>query len=162
MIYWNPIPHSVSLHCSALQQNWFWLTHAAQGGQRHVAGAWPALWRSKSITFCYVWEQQGVLWLQYRLARLSYISWAGGSSSWPTVNSPADWAEWGAWMIAWDLPVFLLFTPGPSGGGVDKSTHNTHIKLCDVALHTVIIADIHIIFLITALKNVQTHISGSL
>lgn len=30
-----------------------------------------------------------------------------GSSSWPTLNSPADWAEWAAWMIAWDLSIYL-------------------------------------------------------
>lgn len=73
MIHHNTIARSVSLHCSSLKhdQTELHLTDTRGTGE---AAAWLALWRAQSITFCYVWEQQGILWLQYGLGRLSYIS----------------------------------------------------------------------------------------
>lgn len=121
MIHHNSIARSVSLHCLSLKhdQRELHLTDTRGTGE---AAAWLALWRAQSITLCYVWEQQGLYGYSMGSAGWAILVRLAGSSSWPTLNSPADWAEWAAWMIAWDLSIYhsLHLVPRRGGGGDEE------------------------------------------
>lgn len=81
----------------------------------------------------------GDVFTVWGLANWAILVRLAGSSSWPTLNSPADWAEWAAWMIAWDLSIYHSshLVPAWWGRGRQGKTHNTRMEMCDGALHTI-------------------------
>lgn len=59
----NITAHGAGLNCSPLKHD-HTEVHLTDTRGTGEAAAWPAPWRARSITFCLVWEQQG-MFLQY-------------------------------------------------------------------------------------------------
>lgn len=159
-----PAASACIVHLSNMtKQNCIWRTHAAQGRQQL---GWHCGEHSQSPSAMYG-SSRGYYGYSMGSAGWAILVRLAGSSSWPTLNSPADWAEWAAWMIAWDLSIYHSLHLAPwRGGGRQGKAHNTHMKLCDGALHTINSLHTYITYntlsSLQLLENEQPHISRCL